>query len=154
MMDFDYYLNNTYIQEMDNIFENNFPFQNINHILTTGFDRFFLQLNKNQKNQVYEQINNEFCKTTNKYLFFLFLRNIQCILFFNLDENEMYTLLNELYYKAHYLSISNIKNDNINTVHKDNFEIIIELFIKFLNTELKNYNNINLLIETILSIFK
>lgn len=153
-MDFDYYLNNTCLEEMDNIFENNFPFENIyNHILTTGFDRFYIQLNKNQKIQVYEKINNEFCKTTNKYLFFLFLRNIQCILFFNLDENEMYTLLNELYYKAHYLSICDIKNDT-NIIHIDNFEIIIELFIKFLNTELQNYNNINLLIETILSIFK
>lgn len=153
-MDFDHYLNCVCIDEMDNIFENNFPFQNINdHFLTTGFDRFFYGLNINQKKQVYEKINKEF-SIANKNLFFLFLRSIQCIIYFNLDENEMFTVLNELYYKAHYLSICGIKNDYTNTFHKDNFEIIIEVFIKFLNTILHKYNNIELLVKTILSIFK
>jgi hypothetical protein len=156
-MEFQEYLKYVCNEKNDYIFESHFPFTNTHiHFLTTGFDRFFMSLNQEQQLQVYEKILNEY-ENPNSKILILFLRNLQCICNFKLSTDKIYKLLDSLYYPAYYLTLIDINNPKIKftSMHADTFEVYVyDIFLKVLVTKYKDYKNLDLLMKTILNIYK
>ena len=154
-MKFEEYLEIICDEEKDNLFETHFPFANgFRHILTTGFDRFFLSLNREQQLQVYDKILNEY-KNPNNNILLLFLRNVQCICNFKLSSNEIYRLLDSLYYVAYYLTLIDTTDSKLKfkSMHFDSFNVCVyDIFLQLLHTKYKDYKNLDLLTKTILNI--